>query len=218
MPDMSELHDYISGLTGKEVDAAILMLMSKYVSNFNGRVGPTIQPQKGDYDASKITIPGIAIPENLEDLEFGDTSQTLLAQILNVLSSLKNDLDIIKQNGGIYTETVLYGTPTTNLANGTYTLSDSIMNYDSIKVEVHLDTNAWWSGYREYSLQQIIEARKIRTDQSQLMVYDYDNSYVGIAFLTDNIRFVYNRNSRNYVSRIIGVKYNQNLFNEQEET
>lgn len=197
---MADLKEYLSQFTGAEIDAAVLAVLANYVATFNNRQGPNIEPAKGDYDLSQITV-----------------NNQLLSSVGKKLDTLLDVLTDIRDNMTCYEETVLFGTLTTNLANGTYTLSDDITNYDALKFEVHLDVADYWEGYREHSVEEILQARQTCGTTTNLLCSGYDNSHFCISFPT-NTTFVYYRYSRNYLSRIIGVKYNKKVFESEVNT
>ena len=78
---MAEMDEFLSQLTGAEIDAAVLAILGRVLVSFNNRKGPYITPQFGDYTPDLIDVSSMRIP-SAYNLEKGT-----LAELLQVLMS-----------------------------------------------------------------------------------------------------------------------------------
>lgn len=116
---MDNLGSYHSKYTGEEIDAAVLAVLANLVTSFNGRPGPIIQSEVGDYSADMIAVPN------------------LLSSSGEILTNLLDTLVDIRDNMTKYEEVSLYSDyEVSSQGNGyIFDLSESFMHFDTLRLE-----------------------------------------------------------------------------------
>lgn len=216
-----ELNDYISQMTGAEVDAAVLAILSKFVATFNDRKGPFIKPEANDYEVKQIAVKALDVPEKLNEYDFGDNLQKTLEQILNVLIDIRDNMTC-------YKETLLFSNPdATTMPGGTYlNIPESFLNFDTIRFDfVHYGSGSWLSttgrcisfsisSSQLKKMMDKISAGVSDANTYSMMFTQYGAYHCYIYPKTETSFYVNATSNASYtiVREIYGINHNQKVF------
>ena len=168
---MATYDDFISSLTGKEIDAAVLLILQNFVKSFNGRSGYNIVPSEDDYNAVLIKTVGLDLPENVPQLPVNQNTNSYLEVSLQLFSCL---FEVLTKS---MEETVLW--TGAQVASGTVSmpLSDSLDNYDEIYVYEYWDSESNCANVKIISVDQLIYAQE-NNKGSGILCTTYDNYHI----------------------------------------
>lgn len=201
---MSEINDYISGLSGKEIDAAILLILQKFVKSFNGRSGFDVKPERGDYKTDMI-LDGSARPEGYGFPEDIVPLDQILVKIYNILVKIHEH-----QLKPQYHRDLLLGDKT-RFENGTYTLNKNWTDYQYLEFWLDQGSNGGPFGNENTVFYLPVDFIKIFNENStnrsnNFLIYGYSGEYIDVGFPAEN------QITQSYISgqrffRLYGIKF-----------